>query len=1182
MKEHETKNAVKENASKPENMLSEDYRQQLQEKHASDGTWGNTSLMHYDTILQLIDRHNIKSVLDYGCGKGMIGQRFREEQKQSGNKYASVQFFEYDPGIPGKDDMSTKGELLINTDVLEHIEPEYLDQVLSDMAARAQKVAFLVISCVPALHHLPDGRNAHLIIQPADWWIAKLGQYFKITIAQPVGGDLYVVADRKLQSSLLTSISQDKSKHNEYKKLKQAQIYIEQGRLTKARLTLLQIDKKAPVEALFLLGRIAFETDEMVVAANHFSEFIRQRREPEALRYLGIALSKLGRHADAITCLTTPECAAFNDDDFIGAKMTGWNRLYEPQKTIALFRELGETGTLATDAYVQALILTQDYAGAIATAEKAVEKAPENDLLWAILEKAYDTNRRFPDAVRAARKAVELKPEHAGHYSNLGLALLHSYELDESAAAFDRAIELDPLMNAPYLNRANIYRLKKDYAGEEAVVRQALEIDPTSGDVHYGLGICLLRQEKYEEGFAECEWFWHKNIMSSTRLPLTFRRWYGEDLKDKVILVYADQGVGDTIMMARYIRPLLEQHAPSKIILNVNDKLRGMFEHQYADLIKAGHVIIFDDTTMKVGPENVHFVVASTSLPHVMGTRIDNIPGAQSYISKQKTLDYKTATQDFVVGISWHTKSMDSGWLRSLELADFAFLAKHKNVRVINLQYGDTLAQREEAKTKGLDIFNDETVDAWSDLQAFADQVAACDLVISIDNTTVHVAGALGVPAWVILPQDPFWRWPVSGNATPWYDSLRLFRPQPGAPYKEVLTDLEAALEKRLATGKEEPHPFKPLYPAAPRKKTAFIINDTGSCFAWGNNATMQGIKSALTDKGYDIQTLSVLELPVFADRRLTLQDFDDATYLSACRYRDPTLFHHLQHADAVIINGEGLMNSLSDPALQMMYLAYVAKEKFGRKVAIINHTCFPEGGMALTDPQGLAFYMKVYKVLDGCCVREAGSYTLLQALQLPVEQGFEASVLWVRDYLKGKPARIKGNYAVITAGPGYGSQYAEVLAKVCGKLRQVGLQPVILMGAQLHVGQEDRFFAEDMQELVGQSIEVITAKSLEEFADTLRRASLALTGPFQTSVMSYAMGVPTIPVTTGSNFVALKELMKICDIAEPLSYQMPDLADLANKAIKWILNQHLKSEAEIAENLDRLCAQASKNLRSF
>ena len=147
-------------ANTPTNdMISDDYRRQLQEKHATDSEWGNTGIRLYGTLLEMIDRTNAQSVLDYGCGKGLVGTRFREEQKQPGNKYAHVDFREYDPGIPGKDLADTSADVLFNTDVLEHIEPEFLDNVLADMARRTNKAAFMLISCVSAFHRLPDGHD---------------------------------------------------------------------------------------------------------------------------------------------------------------------------------------------------------------------------------------------------------------------------------------------------------------------------------------------------------------------------------------------------------------------------------------------------------------------------------------------------------------------------------------------------------------------------------------------------------------------------------------------------------------------------------------------------------------------------------------------------------------------------------------------------------------------------------------------------------------------------------------------------------------------------------------------------------------------------------------------------------------------------------------------------------------
>jgi ADP-heptose:LPS heptosyltransferase len=725
---------------------------------------------------------------------------------------------------------------------------------------------------------------------------------------------------------------------------------------------------------------------------------------------------------------------------------------------------------------------------------------------------------------------------------------------------------------APYLNRSTIRRFRKDYDHLEQELLTALELDPVSPDVHYALGVNALKQEQYERAFAEIEWYWHKNLLTSTRMPTSMPRWYGEDITGKSIMIYADQGVGDILMMLRYVPIIAEQYKPAKMIINTNAKMHDIVTNSFPELFANGQAEIYKNViSAKDAP--IDYIIAVMTIPHVLGTAIDTIPATQGYLKKRDALNYKT-DKDFVIGISWHTKSLDAGFIRSLKLMDFSFLAKYNNVRVLDLQYGDTAAERTDAKAKGFDIHHDDTIDTWAELQPLLDQIASCDLVISIDNTTVHAAGAIGKPCWTILPQESYWRWPIAGESTPWYDSLRIFRQKEGESYESLFATIEAEFKKFLDGDASTltPPKFKRLFPETPKpEKTALLINDTNACYTWGNFASMEGIKNSLTHQGYTVESISTLGLDWFTPKNPSLQDFDDPKYLAACRYRNPTLFWQMEKADAVIINGEGMLNELTDSALNMLYLAYVAKHFYKRKVTIINHSCFPEGGPNLTDPQNLAFYHKVYTTIDGCVAREQVTYDLLKSIGAKnVQLGLDASILWLKKYQETAPQVTKTKTAIITAGPGYGSNYAETFAHLCKKLRANGLKPILLHGAKWHTSQEDNMLAEDLKELYP-DITIIKARTADEFMEHLSAAQMVFSGFLPISLMAHALGCQSVPFTTGSNGLSMIGMAKNCGIPAPLFYEDPNIEKKLEAAIK---NTRFPSES-----IDKLTSLAQKNI---
>jgi hypothetical protein len=141
-------------------LVSADYREQLEILHSSARKWGTDGAKHAEKVLQLVDELGAKTILDYGCGKGRLAEAI-----------APVRVQGYDPGIPERAGMPKPCDLVVCTDVLEHVEPDRLPAVLDHIGRLAGKAAYLVISTREALAMLPDGRNAHLIVRPGCWWV---------------------------------------------------------------------------------------------------------------------------------------------------------------------------------------------------------------------------------------------------------------------------------------------------------------------------------------------------------------------------------------------------------------------------------------------------------------------------------------------------------------------------------------------------------------------------------------------------------------------------------------------------------------------------------------------------------------------------------------------------------------------------------------------------------------------------------------------------------------------------------------------------------------------------------------------------------------------------------------------------------------------------------------------------
>lgn len=319
---------------------------------------------------------------------------------------------------------------------------------------------------------------------------------------------------------------------------------------------------------------------------------------------------------------------------------------------------------------------------------------------------------------------------------------------------------------------------------------------PNDADAHACLGICRLLNGDLHRGWPEYEWRLKTSSMAEP--PSGRPRWSGESLKNKTILVEAEQGHGDTIQFVRYLPQI--KLVGANIILGCQPALRNLLiESKVADMV------------LSQGDIAPHFDTEITllSLPGIFQASLETIPAEVPYlrIPQGSGIQAITAivryTEMLRVGLVWaggiYTKAPE----RSLELEQFRELFKLRGVKLFSLQKGNTA---EELKL----IMPDTIVDLAPCLNDFADTAAAIqelDLVISVDTAVAHLAGALGKPVWTLIPYVPDWRWMLNREDSPWYPTMRLFRqPKPGdwaSVIARVAEQLTALVQQQSATNKD-------------------------------------------------------------------------------------------------------------------------------------------------------------------------------------------------------------------------------------------------------------------------------------------------------------------------------------------------------------------------------------------
>jgi tetratricopeptide (TPR) repeat protein len=375
---------------------------------------------------------------------------------------------------------------------------------------------------------------------------------------------------------------------------------------------------------------------------------------------------------------------------------------------------------------------------------------------------------RFEEALASYDRALAARPDFAQALSNRGNTLRDMKRLDEALASYDSALRLEPDYAEAHSNRGVILHELKRFDEALASYARAVQLRPDYGDAHYNEAQCRMLIGDFERGWTKCEWRWE--APEATRQKRNFAQplWLGsEEVSGKTILLHGEQGFGDVIQFSRYV-PLVGQRA-ARVILEVPGPL-----HELMSTLSGTPQIVGRGASLP------HFDMHCPllSLPLALGTRLETIPSTTPYLhaspqavtSWNARLGPKTRPR---IGLVWSGRSSHrNDRNRSLTLqsllplfdVDATFVSLQQEVRPSDVQ---VLRDRNDLLHFGSELKN------FSDTAALA---ANLDLVIAVDTSVAHLAGALAKPLWVLLPFIPDWRWLLDRDDSPWYPTARLFR----------------------------------------------------------------------------------------------------------------------------------------------------------------------------------------------------------------------------------------------------------------------------------------------------------------------------------------------------------------------------------------------------------------------
>jgi tetratricopeptide (TPR) repeat protein len=443
-----------------------------------------------------------------------------------------------------------------------------------------------------------------------------------------------------------------------------------------------------------------------------------------------------------------------------------------------------------------ALLALQKLDDAEACYARALELKPDYAEAWYNLGNLRQAQDKLTEAAACYERAIQLKPQLPEAHYNLGNTLHALDRLDEAAASFERTLALRPEYAEAHYNLGCV--LEDLGRLDEALARmaRALEIKPDYLQARFGQALAQLRSGNFAIGWRNYESRWQSPDHDTPWRAYPQPQWTGEKLDAGRLLLWGEQGIGDEIQFAGLIPDAIR--SGNCITLDCDARLKPLFARSFPEVEvvsgcgpveaqKAGIAAHLPAGSLPGFCRRTEAAFAATNSPYLKADPVERERFRKEYGDGRK-----------LIGLAWYTRNQRTGRKRSIDLKNFAPLFALPGIRWISLQYGDFDALEEQAAAANAPLLIDRTVDQFANVDRFAAQIAAMDQVITIDNSTAHLAAALGLPVWLLLPFAADWRWLEKRIDSPWYPTLRLFRQPKLGDWKPVIESVRSGLAGTL------------------------------------------------------------------------------------------------------------------------------------------------------------------------------------------------------------------------------------------------------------------------------------------------------------------------------------------------------------------------------------------------
>jgi tetratricopeptide (TPR) repeat protein len=555
-------------------------------------------------------------------------------------------------------------------------------------------------------------------------------------------------------------------------------------------------------DTLHLMGLLSLQTKQYDHAVEWLARAIRLDPKPEYLSSLGTTLQQQGRHEEALKAFDKAVQLKPDDADLwinLGNVLV---ELERPADAVLSFQHVLKLDPRHGDAAYRSgflLLRLGRPEQALAYFNLSDELQPNQAVILEMRAIALHGLKRFEQALADNRRAHALNPGNAETCNNIAASLQFLCRDQEALPWFDRALALRPDFIVAFLNKASTLQQLHRFDEAFAIYQHVKTIDPDNAEADWSLSLLQMLTGDFEAGWAGREVRWQARSVVYPKLPQS--KWLGaETIAGKTVLIGADEGLGDTIQFARYVPMVAARGA--RVILMVDDAACAVL----AELPGVAQCLPKSATLLPAF--DMHCPMSS--LPLAFATRLDTIPSATSYLpapAQTRVQTWQDRLEDRLktrpgphhrlrVGLVWSgNPEHKNDHNRSLPLRTFSRILD-LDATFVSLQKGPKPDDEKFLRERT------EIVDLTADLTDFSETAAliSClDLVITVDTSVAHLAGALGCPTWILLPYVPDYRWLLDRDDSPWYPTMQLFRQTETRDYASVLDRVRAELRTRIS-----------------------------------------------------------------------------------------------------------------------------------------------------------------------------------------------------------------------------------------------------------------------------------------------------------------------------------------------------------------------------------------------